>query len=173
MNCPNCGAGMEFQERRRIFRCTHCGTDSLLETPEGLDGIRVVGPTDDALRCPVCAVKMSKALLDGRHGVLFCAGCRGILIARARFALVVHERRAWPSGPPETPSPIDPREFGRHVCCPRCAGRMATHPYFGPGSVVIDTCEPCDLVWLDLGELKQIADAPGADRGRRVGLRPR
>jgi hypothetical protein len=26
-------------------------------------------------------------------------------------------------------------------------------------------------VWLDFGELRQIADAPGADRGRRV--RPR
>jgi Zn-finger nucleic acid-binding protein len=44
---------------------------------------------------------------------------------------------------------------------------MSTHPYFGPGSIVIDTCDACDLVWLDVGELKQVVDAPGADRGRK------
>ena len=44
---------------------------------------------------------------------------------------------------------------------------MATHPYYGPGNVVIDTCETCELVWLDFGELKQIVDAPGKDRGTR------
>jgi hypothetical protein len=32
--------------------------------------------------------------------------------------------------------------------------------------VIIDTCATCDLVWLDFGELKQIEDAPGQDRGR-------
>jgi hypothetical protein len=43
---------------------------------------------------------------------------------------------------------------------------MDVHPYFGPGNVIIDTCGTCDLVWLDFGELKQIEDAPGQDRGR-------
>jgi len=44
---------------------------------------------------------------------------------------------------------------------------MDVHPYYGPGNVVIDTCGQCYLVWLDHGELKQIADAPGPDRGGR------
>jgi hypothetical protein len=44
---------------------------------------------------------------------------------------------------------------------------MATHPYYGPGNVIIDTCEPCEVVWLDFGELKQIVAAPGKDRGSR------
>jgi hypothetical protein len=43
---------------------------------------------------------------------------------------------------------------------------MDVHPYFGPGNVIIDTCGKCDLVWLDFGELKQIEEAPGQDRGR-------
>jgi Zn-finger nucleic acid-binding protein len=30
--------------------------------------------------------------------------------------------------------------------------------------MVIDTCETCDLVWLDAGELKRAIDAPGPDR---------
>jgi hypothetical protein len=42
---------------------------------------------------------------------------------------------------------------------------MATHPYYGPGNVVIDSCASCELVWLDFGELEQIVKAPGKDRG--------
>jgi Zn-finger nucleic acid-binding protein len=49
-----------------------------------------------------------------------------------------------------------------------CAADMSTHPYYGPGNVVIDTCDACHVVWLDFGELRQIADAPGGDRGRSV-----
>ena len=45
---------------------------------------------------------------------------------------------------------------------------MDVHPYYGPGNVVIDTCSACDMVWLDYGELKQITDAPGQDRGTRM-----
>lgn len=171
MNCPNCGAAMELLEQRQSFRCSHCGTFQFLDTPQTADGIRVLARTDDAQRCPVCAIKLSKAVLDGRHGVMYCEACRGILMPRQRFAHVVQERRAWASGAPDEPTPIDPGEFERDVFCPGCAARMSTHPYFGPGSIVIDTCEPCDLVWLDLGELKQVSDAPGADRGRRSPVR--
>jgi Zn-finger nucleic acid-binding protein len=39
--------------------------------------------------------------------------------------------------------------------------------YYGPGNIVMDLCIACDWVWLDYGELKQIADAPGVDRGSR------
>lgn len=171
MNCPNCGAAMDLLERRQSYRCSHCGTFKFIDSPEDADGIRVLERPDQAQRCPACALEMFKALLDGRHGVMFCPACRGVLMPRQRFAHVVHERRAWASGAPEQPTPIDPREFDRHVFCPSCSAAMSTHPYFGPGSVVIDTCEPCDLVWLDLGELRQIADAPGPDRGRKGSVR--
>lgn len=39
--------------------------------------------------------------------------------------------------------------------------------YYGPGNIVMDVCVGCDRLWLDYGELKQIADAPGTDRGSR------
>jgi Zn-finger nucleic acid-binding protein len=41
---------------------------------------------------------------------------------------------------------------------------MEAHSYAGPGNVVIDSCEPCSLNWLDHGELARIAQAPD-DRG--------
>jgi Zn-finger nucleic acid-binding protein len=42
-----------------------------------------------------------------------------------------------------------------------------TYPHSGPGNVVIDNCAACDLIWLDFGEIRQIVDAPGRDRGTR------
>jgi len=36
---------------------------------------------------------------------------------------------------------------------------MEAHLYAGPGNVVIDSCEECDLIWLDRGEAKRIASA--------------
>jgi Zn-finger nucleic acid-binding protein len=37
---------------------------------------------------------------------------------------------------------------------------MDTHPYGGPGNVIIDTCENCSVNWLDHGELQRIVRAP-------------
>ena len=50
--------------------------------------------------------------------------------------------------------------------CPSCGGPMDVdslmdpHPYLGPGSVVIDSCRNCHLVWLDYNELNRIIGAP-------------
>jgi hypothetical protein len=30
---------------------------------------------------------------------------------------------------------------------------MEAHPYFGGGNAVVDTCEVCESIWLDAGEL--------------------
>jgi Zn-finger nucleic acid-binding protein len=37
---------------------------------------------------------------------------------------------------------------------------MDAHFYAGPGNVVMDSCEVCDLNWLDHGELSRISRAP-------------
>jgi Zn-finger nucleic acid-binding protein len=42
---------------------------------------------------------------------------------------------------------------------------MDTHPYGGPGNIVVDNCEKCQIIWLDYGELKKVINAPGRDRG--------
>ena len=55
----------------------------------------------------------------------------------------------------------------RALACPRCGGRFETYPHFGPGNVVIDNCTKCDMIWLDFGEMRQIVDAQGKDRGTR------
>ena len=86
-------------------------------------------------------------------------------MARATFGEAVTLRRARAAGPGAAPVPLDRRELQRRINCPSCRTPMDVHPYYGPGNIVIDNCSRCDLIWLDHGELKQIAEAPGADRG--------
>ena len=86
---------------------------------------------------------------------------------RATFATVVNVRRAWATSTPAEPVPLNRRELGRTIACPRCGGRFETYPHSGPGNVVIDCCTQCDVIWLDFGEMTQIVDAPGSDRGSR------
>jgi Zn-finger nucleic acid-binding protein len=164
MNCTNCGAPTELFERRRYAFCQYCGAFHFLDAP-AIDGLQVLARRKDARACRVCRGPLARAVLDAVNAVDYCERCRGVLLTRQSFAQVVAQRRAWATGPSTTPLPLDPRELERVIVCPACDTQMDVHPYYGPGNVVIDTCGTCDLVWLDFGELKQIVDAPGRDRG--------
>ena len=166
MNCTNCGAAMALVASRRYFHCHHCGTYHFPETVEA-DGVRIVGQSPDATKCPVCAIAMAQALLDGEHPIDFCARCRGILLPRTSFAMVTQKRRAWAASVPAEPVPLNRDELRRRLACPTCGRTFDTYAHSGPGNVVIDSCARCDVVWLDFGEMRQIVDAPGRDRGSR------
>ena len=56
--------------------------------------------------------------------------------------------------------PPDPKDLQRRINCPQCGKVMDTHPYGGPGNVIIDDCERCAVNWLDYGELQRIVRAP-------------
>jgi Zn-finger nucleic acid-binding protein len=159
---------MELFERRRYYFCRYCGTFHFLDTPEA-DGVRILETPAQALRCTRCGGALATALLDADHPVKCCTTCRGVLLPRTTFAHVVHTRRTWATGTPVTPEPLERAALERALSCPACSTRMATHPYYGPGNVIMDSCDTCNLVWLDPGELRQISDAPGSDRGLRKG----
>ncbi len=137
---------------RDYFRCDYCVS---FEFPAGTgeDGVRVVGGPA-AWDCPVCRER----LLDGRiegEPVNFCPRCRGFLATNPVFNAVVRERRARrPAG--DSPHAFDENELKRRIDCPSCRQRMDTHPYYGGGRVVVDTCPRCTLIWLDAGELTVI-----------------
>ena len=86
---------------------------------------------------------------------------------RRSFAEIIRRRRAWADGPSVTPIPPEDREMRRQVTCPQCGERMIADRYYGPGNIMMDSCVGCDVVWLDYGELRQVIDAPGVDRGAR------
>jgi Zn-finger nucleic acid-binding protein len=157
---------MDLVESGRYFRCSHCGTYHFPHAIEA-DGIRIVGRPVDAPRCPICGTGMAHAVLDDDHPIDFCATCRGLLLPRAAFAHVTSTRRAWATSPPAEPIPLNREDLARELECPKCGRLFETYPHYGPGNVVIDNCTACDLVWLDFGEMRQIVDAPGRDRGSR------
>jgi Zn-finger nucleic acid-binding protein len=160
---------MELFASKGYFFCRYCGSFHFPDSRPD-DGIRVVGA--DGASCAVCNHQLATAMLDETHSVRYCGNCRGVLLSRREFAGVVQNRRAWATDVPGPPVPLNPGELERRVNCPVCKARMMTHPYYGPGNVVLDSCEPCELIWLDFGELRQIVDAPGKDRGTRQHPRP-
>ena len=154
---------MELFARRRYYYCTHCGSFQFIDRDTG-EGIHLVDRPGPANRCPLCAAPLAQSVTDEGYSVQHCGRCRGLLMDRWTFVEIVTRRRASAGGPGTPPGQLDARELRREVTCPFCHQRMDVHPYYGPGNVVIDTCERCDAVWLDSGELTQIVDAPGRDR---------
>jgi Zn-finger nucleic acid-binding protein len=154
---------MELLGAGRYFFCRHCGSFHFPDVVD--DGVRVLKPGQN--KCGVCKLPLATAVLDDGFDAEYCERCRGVLLPRAHFAEIVERRRAWAATPPVAPAAIDRRQLERTIQCPGCSGDMVTHPYYGPGNVILDTCDRCDFIWLDYGELTQIVDAPGQDRGRR------
>jgi Zn-finger nucleic acid-binding protein len=160
MNCENCGAPLRLVDGRDHFCCDHCETFRFAAPlADSIDRITLLGQADEE-SCPVCQTPLAHAALDGAR-VLCCETCRGVLAESDIFAHVTRRRRAEYERADVTPPLLDREQFRRELHCPACAQRMETHPYYGPGNVVIDSCARCRLVWVDYGELAAIERAPG------------
>jgi Zn-finger nucleic acid-binding protein len=170
MDCDNCGAPMALDADRGRFHCDYCGSIRLPD--ESAAGIRVLPGTNPGTDCTICHRPLSRALIDGFRG-LYCTQCGGVLLDQAKFRLIVDRRRARATGPADTPTQLDRDNLRREILCPECGQIMDTHPYYGPGNFVIDSCSRCNLDWLDYGELETMTNAPGRDRGssQRTGER--
>jgi Zn-finger nucleic acid-binding protein len=133
--------------------CRHCG--SVEQRAEIIRHLDMRSTSEN--RCPSCATPLSQARLDG-FPLLLCERCEGMLIEMQHFVSIIDAARALeePSRgiPPRRQSPGD-----RTIPCPVCRQPMLNHFYGGPGNLVIDTCESCDVNWLDPGELRRIARA--------------
>jgi Zn-finger nucleic acid-binding protein len=149
MNCANCGAALQPVGNRNYFRCPYCETFFFPEETE--DGVAIVGG-NETLECPICAKQLAHAAIEG-NDISYCTVCRGFLTTNAIFSLLVQLKRARNGPSPAVPIPFAPEELRRHISCPRCHKPMDTHPYYGGGNAVIDTCPRCQVVWLDAGEL--------------------
>jgi Zn-finger nucleic acid-binding protein len=160
VSCENCGAPMTVVPGRDYFTCEYCGSYAFPRLSP--DGVVVLGEAGD-VDCPLCATTLVRASVAGVR-VLHCANCRGILADQEAFLTVVRFLRAQVSGEPDPVRPLNREDLQREIACPYCGQRMDTHPYYGPGNVVIDNCARCGVIWLDYGELAVIRDAPGRDR---------
>ena len=144
---------MKTDNARGGLVCTHCGS---IEVLPPLIGEIEIGEATSA-PCPSCGAMLADARLDG-NPLLLCPQCKGMLIAMPHFVSVIDAARAR-EDQHGVVLPRDQRPGDRVLTCPRCRQPMLSHFYGGPGNLVIDTCERCQLNWLDPGELRRIARA--------------
>jgi Zn-finger nucleic acid-binding protein len=135
--------------------CDYC--KNVVTTEKSEDGITLLGEARDQA-CPLCNLPLQQAML-AKVPLLYCSKCQGMLASMEIFADLIDAARARHPGT-IAESPIDPNDLNRRIGCPKCHRPMDTHTYCGPGNVVMDTCENCQLNWLDRGELTRIAQAP-------------
>jgi Zn-finger nucleic acid-binding protein len=109
----------------------------------------------DCAHCPICRVPLVSSQIE-EETVATCGQCGGFLAEMETFGVIVVKRRSLHSVSEQCTEPFDPAELDRVLCCPRCQEPMDTHPYFGGGNVVLNTCERCSLIWLDAGKLALI-----------------
>ena len=156
MNCPNCGAPMRLKDNAEYLSCDYCGG---VQFPDANpDGVRVLGE-QAAEACPVCIVALGHAVLSGQR-ILYCGQCRGMLIAMDSFMAVIEDLRSRREASADAARQPEWRDLNRRIRCPKCSQEMDTHPYCGPGNIIIDDCENCSVNWLDYGELDRIVRAP-------------
>ena len=162
MNCENCGAPMRAVDGQRHLFCDYCNTQAVA-TPfqSSVDGLK---PTAEpsTLQCPDCPTggALTHGLLDEQK-VEFCSDCLGVWLETEDFSKLVSDRRMAYTGPSDVPAPVNQDALKRRRECPECHAPMESHPYYGPGNVVVDSCGCCQKLWLDHGELTTIVRAAG------------
>lgn len=140
---------------RDAMKCDYCRTICFPEKDDS--GVRVLGETL-AQTCPICSTALTGASLEA-IAIGYCTCCRGMSVPMRVLSTLVDELRSDQTGDIISP-PTDPAELRRVVPCPNCHQPMDAHFYAGPGHIVIDSCEACNLTWFDHGELARVAHAP-------------
>ena len=146
---------MRADLERGLFVCDYCNSE-FVPPPES-DGVLVLGET--SWNCPICAKHLSDASLQ-TYSLKYCETCHGMLILMDRLPALVESLRARRDRFSGQILPRGAEDAQRHLHCPSCNSEMDAHPYGGAGNVNVDSCEKCDLIWLDGGELRRIVTAP-------------
>ena len=156
MNCGNCGAPLRPEPGREYFVCDACHSIRHLEP--NADGLFVLGSPCEQ-NCPLCRTPLVDAVILGQ-GVQHCPNCRGTLLPADILLFLVTHLRLEAGAKPLPPRRIEQAELDRIIHCPLCSRKMDTHPYAGPGNIVIDNCPACEVNWVDSLELRRVATAP-------------
>ena len=164
MICQDCTTELTQLPENDLMFCATCNVVNLPETPDASAAHRekITGggqPTD--FLCPACPDhNLQVGDLFGTQ-VCYCEQCKGFVIDRMSLGELVDGLRASYDGPDDSPIQINPAELHQVAKCPACAEKMETFNYYGPGNVILDTCDPCKLTWFNQGELGKIIRAPG------------
>lgn len=145
---------MRVDRERAMFVCEYCGSEVV--PPADEDGVLVLGQVKQ--QCPLCAKPLSAGSLEA-YDLLYCAACHGMLISMEDFPQLLAALRSHLAAPAAYLAPRSDADASRTIQCPKCGAAMDDHAYGGGGNVNVDTCEACEMIWLDRGELRKIASA--------------
>ena len=136
------------------LKCDYC--HNVVVPDKDTSGVRVLAESPGREACPICNLPLMQSTL-GREPLLYCTKCHGMLVAMMEFESLIDAART--ASAPIASLPADVHELDRKIACPHCHRPMEAHFYAGSGNVVMDSCEPCCLHWLDHDELARIAQA--------------
>ena len=161
MICPDCSTTLNRLPENDLPFCANCNVVELpSQTDSHKEQVTAAGQATDFL-CPTCPDQnLAVGDLFGTQ-VCFCEQCKGFVIDRMSLGELVDELRASYDGPDDAPLKINPTELHQVCNCPACFETMETFNYYGPGNVILDTCDACKLTWFNHGELGMIIRAPG------------
>lgn len=127
--------------------------------PETSDGAELLGrPT--GLGCFKCSGELEIANVAA-FKIAACRECHGLLVQTRHLGGLINVLRAAYKELDAEPKPMPQDHLHQNTDCNACGNRMDTHPYMGPGNIVIDSCHHCKMIWLDGDELNRVVRAPG------------
>ena len=131
--------------------------------PSAIPSVNLIDGTGKLtdFHCPRCPEQQLEVGTIFKFQVCHCRQCSGFVVDSPTLGLIIRTLRSAYGGPELTPRLLNPNELQSQTSCPTCFETMATHPYHGPGNVVLDSCQACCLTWLDNDELNSIMRAPG------------
>jgi Zn-finger nucleic acid-binding protein len=147
---------MRLKDDADYLICDYCSTPHFPDPNS--DGVRVLGVAAE-ISCPICPVRLTHASV-ARERIFYCERCRGMLISMEVFPVIVEDLRSRREVSLDAAHPPDWKDLSRRIRCPKCGTTMDTHPYYGPGNIIIDSCETCAQDWLDYGELDRVVRGP-------------
>lgn len=155
MNCKQCGAPMNVEENQDFFHCEYCGSYDFPDANQ--DGVALLDETSP-YACPTCRKPLVSAIVNTVH-IFACPNCRGNLIEQSKMLPILRQAQTLDSASKEQNQRVDESERSRIAICPSCQNLMSVYPYGGPGNIMIQGCEQCQMIWLDFGELSKVARA--------------
>jgi Zn-finger nucleic acid-binding protein len=110
--------------------------------------------------CPVCRAPLEQGVVD-EFTAWYCPQFHGMLMGQPDFGDFIQRQRQNYQHAEEPVRPLNTAQLLVKRNCPSCGNEMEVHPYYGPGTVVLDSCASCRVVWVDDGESTRIIRAPG------------
>ena len=141
---------MDLIPRRDYFACSYCGAYHFQNENE--DGIKLFGIKDET-QCTNCKTNLKLGSISNEM-ILHCEQCRGNLVKTKSVPIILADNEIRNQGLPSAKqAELMEGDRPKHHPCPCCNEVMDSHPFLAKGTVYVESCGQCKLVWFDYKEI--------------------